>query len=116
MISIKSGAVGGSSYRAFGSELSLIHKCSDGWSTFRDLLSRIPYVDRSTAEPEVFRYGSHELDWGWLYQFTFYGGFVVNAWMLREDGEGPHNAGIESGQGNTTPAKRSASTTGAMMM
>ena len=72
---------------SLGVESSLIHKRSDGWDAFRDLLSRIPYVDRSTAEPEVFRYGSHALDWGWVYRLTFYGGFVVNAWMLREDTE-----------------------------
>jgi len=90
---------------SLGSESSLIHKRSDGWDTFRSLLSRIPYVDRSTAEPEVFRYGNHELDWGWIYRLTFYGGFVVNAWMLREDVEGPYNTAIESGRGNTTPAR-----------
>src|ERR1017187_113160 len=69
---------------SLGSESSLIHKtadCSDNLRDFRDLLSRIPYVDRSTAQPEVFAYGSQALDWGWVYRLTFYGGFVVNAFM-----------------------------------
>ncbi len=81
---------------SLGSEASLIHKRSDGWEAFRDLLSRIPYVDQPTAEPEVFRYGSHALDWGWIYQFTFYGGFVVNAWMLREDADDPYATATET--------------------
>jgi len=78
-----------------GSESSLIHKRSDGWNNFRDLLGRIPYVDRPTPEPEVFGYGSHALDWGYVYRLTFYGGFVVNAWMLREDSDDPYNTAIE---------------------
>jgi len=67
---------------SLGSESSLVHKCPDGWDAFRDLLNRIPYVSRSTAEPEVFTYGSHALNWAWVYRLTFYGRFAVNAWMV----------------------------------
>jgi hypothetical protein len=74
---------------SLGSESSLIHKGCDGFATFRNLLKRIPYVDRPTPDPEVFMYGSHALDWGWVYRLTFYGGFVVNAWMVRGDAECP---------------------------
>lgn len=56
---------------SLGSKSSLIHKTSDGCDSLRGLLSRIPYVYRSTAEPEVFMYGSHGLDCGWVYQLTF---------------------------------------------
>lgn len=76
---------------SLGSESSLIHKTADGSENLRDLLSRIPYVDRFTAEPEVFTYGSHALDWGWVYQLTFYGGFVVNVLMLPEDADVLYN-------------------------
>lgn len=85
------------------SESSLTHKGSDGFDAVRDLLSRIPYVDRPTAEPEVFMYGSHALDWGWIYRLAFYGGFLVNAWMVREDAESP---AIESGQGQAVDSSR----------
>lgn len=84
------------------SESSLIPKSSDGWDTVKDLLNRIPYADRSTAEPEVFVYGSHETDWGWVYRLIFYGGFVVNAWMLRDDTEGLHNTVLNLGKQNTS--------------
>jgi hypothetical protein len=77
---------------SLGSESSLVHKIPDGSDSFRALLSSIPYVDRSTADPEVFTYGSHALDWGWVYRLTFYGGFVVNALTA------PHNTEIQSGQ------------------
>jgi hypothetical protein len=83
---------------SLGSESSLIHENADGSDKLRDLLSHIPYVDRCTAEPEVFMYGSHALDWGWVYRLTFYGGFLVNAWMLCEDADGPYDTAIESGQ------------------
>jgi hypothetical protein len=66
---------------------SSLEQGSDGWDSFRAFLSRIPYVDRASAEPEVFRYGSYSLDRGWLYRLIFYDGFVVNAWMLCEDTE-----------------------------
>lgn len=82
---------------SLASESSLIHKRDDGWESLRDLLGRIPYIARSTAEPEVFSYGSYALNWGWVYQLTFYSGFVVNAWMLREEREAPYK-GVESGQ------------------
>lgn len=79
----------------FRSEWS-INQASDGWDGFRGLLNRIPYVDRDTAELEVFRYGSYALDWGWVYRLMFYGGFVVSAWMLREDTEDPYDTAIEA--------------------
>lgn len=75
---------------------SSLNQGSDCWDAFRGLLNRIPYADRRTAEPEVFRYGSYALDWGWVYRLTFYGGFVVNAWMLREDTEDLYNTAIEA--------------------
>jgi len=68
---------------------SSLDQGSDGWEALRALLNRTPYANRSTPEPEVFRYGTYSLDWGWVYRLIFYGGFVVNAWMLREDTEEP---------------------------
>jgi hypothetical protein len=71
---------------SLGSNLPLIQRGSPGWDSLWDLFSRIPYVERFTAEPKVFRYGSHALpDWGWVYRLIFYGGFVVNAVMHSED-------------------------------
>ncbi len=64
---------------------SSLNQGSDSWDDIRDYLNSIPYVDRAAAEPEVFKYGSYALDWGCVYRLTFYGGFIVNAWMLRED-------------------------------
>jgi hypothetical protein len=83
---------------SLGSEASLIHKRSDGCEAFRELLSRIPYVDQPTAEPEVFKYGSNALDWGWTYRLTFYAGFVVNAWMLRDDADMQEKPSMRSAQ------------------
>jgi hypothetical protein len=71
------------------SESSSFHKTSDGFDALRDLLGHIPYSDQPTGEPEVFKYGRHALDWCWVYRLTFYGGFVVNAWMLRENPQSP---------------------------
>ena len=48
---------------SLGSVSSLIHNIPDGADNLRALLGRIPYVDRSTADAEVFTYGSHALDW-----------------------------------------------------
>jgi hypothetical protein len=69
----------------FTSELSL-KQGADSWDDFRAFLNRVPYVDRATSEPEVFRYGRYALDWGWVYRLIFYGGFIVNAWKFREGG------------------------------
>jgi len=71
------------------SESSSFHKTSDGFDALRDLLGHIPYSDQPTGEPEVFKYGRHALYWCWVYRLTFYGGFVVNAWMLRENPQSP---------------------------
>jgi len=55
------------------SEWSLIHKTHDGWDGVRDLFGSVSYINRPTADPKVFMYGSQAVDGGWAYRLTFYG-------------------------------------------
>jgi hypothetical protein len=54
------------------------------WFRLYEMLQSIGFSRRATANPEIFEYGSADLDGQRLYCFVFYGVFVVYALPLPE--------------------------------
>lgn len=51
----------------------------DQWQQFRDLLARISFTAKPVPQPAIFQYGVHEMPDGFVFEFVFYGAFVVHS-------------------------------------
>jgi hypothetical protein len=85
-------------------ELDHINQVSDK-SALTDVSCTLCPRSGSLRRPATFP-ATHALDWGWIYRLTFYEGFVVNAWMVRVDNDGPiYGAAIETRHTEHAPSQ-----------
>jgi hypothetical protein len=52
------------------------------WDKFRGMLFSVTFEPLRAAQPDVFAYGIHRMDFGFIYRLVFYDAFVVFAWPV----------------------------------
>lgn len=55
------------------------------WDQFRSMVSGLRFDAVTTPQPEVFAYGINTMDIAFVYQLTFYEGFIAYAWPVVPD-------------------------------